>query len=73
MNKYVLTEFLELDNDSSLLTEDDKTSSPSIFIRNVQNPELDKKPIGELVEEDFMKDGSSFYMTSKKVKIKFSS
>jgi len=24
MNKYVLTEFLELDNDSSLLTEDDK-------------------------------------------------
>lgn len=53
------------------LTEDDKTSSPSIFIRNFQNPELDKKPIGELVEEDFMKDGSSLYMTSKKVKIKF--
>lgn len=53
------------------LTEDDKTSSPSIFIRNKQNPELDDKPIGELIEEDINKDGSSFYITSGKVKVPF--
>jgi len=53
------------------LTEDDKTSSPSIFIRNFQNPELDDKPTGELVEEDFNKDGSSIYVTSNKVKIPY--
>lgn len=53
------------------LTEDDKTSSPSIFIRNKQNPELDSKKIGELIEEDINKDGSSIYITSNKVKIPF--
>jgi hypothetical protein len=53
------------------LTEDDKTSSPSIFIRNKQNPELDDKPIGELIEEDINKDGGSFYITSGKVKVPF--
>lgn len=53
------------------LTEDGKTSSPSIFIRNFQDPELDKKPTGELVDEDFNKDGSSFYITSNKVKIPY--
>lgn len=53
------------------LTNDGKTSSPSIFIRNKQNPELDTKPIGELVEEDINKDGSSIYITSNKVKIPF--
>ena len=53
------------------LTEDGKTSSPSIFIRNKQNPELDSKPIGELIEEDINKDGSSVYVTSGKVKIPF--
>jgi hypothetical protein len=53
------------------LTEDGKTSSPSIFIRNKQNPELDSKPIGELIEEDINKDGSSVYITSGKVKIPF--
>lgn len=53
------------------LTEDGKTSSPSIFIRNKQNPELDSKKIGELVDEDINKDGSSFYITSNKVKIPF--
>lgn len=46
------------------LTEDDKSSSPAIFIRNKQNPELDNKAIGELVEEDINKDGSSIYVTS---------
>jgi len=53
------------------LTEDDKTSSPSIFIRNKQNPELDAKKIGELVDEDINKDGTSVYLTSGKVKIPF--
>ena len=53
------------------LTEDGKTSSPSIFIRNKQNSELDSKPIGELIEEDINKDGSSVYITSGKVKIPF--
>ncbi len=54
------------------LTEDGKTSSPSIFIRNKQNPELDSKKIGELVEEDINKDGTSIYITSNKVKVPFS-
>ena len=53
------------------LTEDDKTSSPSIFIRNKQNPELDSKKIGELIEEDINKDGTSIYLTSGKVKVPF--
>jgi len=53
------------------LTEDGKTSSPSIFIRNKQNPDLDSKKIGELIEEDINKDGSSIYITSNKVKNPF--
>jgi hypothetical protein len=53
------------------LTEDGKTSSPSIFIRNKQNPELDSKPIGTIVDEDINKDGTSVYITSGKVKIPF--
>jgi hypothetical protein len=53
------------------LTEDNKTSSPSIFIRNKQNSELDSKKIGEMVDEDINKDGTSVYMTSGKVKIPF--
>lgn len=53
------------------LTEDGKTSSPSIFIRNKQNPELDDKPIGELIDEDINKDGTSIYIVSNKVKIPF--
>ena len=53
------------------LTEDDKTSSPSIFIRNKQNPKLDEKLIGELVEEDINEDGTSIYLTSGKVKVPF--
>jgi hypothetical protein len=53
------------------LTEDGKTSSPGIFIRNKQNPELDSKPIGTLIEESINKDGTSIYITSNKVKIPF--
>jgi len=53
------------------LTEDNKTPSPSIFIRNKQNPELDDKKIGELIEEDINKDGTSIYLTSGKVKVPF--
>lgn len=53
------------------LTEDNKTTSPSIFIRNLQNKELDSKPISTLVDEDFNKDGSSIYITSNKVKIPY--
>jgi hypothetical protein len=53
------------------LTEDGKTSSPSIIIRNKQNAELDSKPIGELIIEDINKDGTSIYITSNKVKVPF--
>jgi hypothetical protein len=63
------------------LTEDEKldeksnptggTSSPSIFIRNKQNPEVDSKKIGELIDEDINKDGTSVYITSGKVKVPF--
>jgi hypothetical protein len=53
------------------LTEDKKTSSPAIFIRNKQNPELDSKKIGELIEEDINKDGTSVYIGSNKVKRPF--
>ena len=53
------------------LTEDGKTSSPGIYIRNKQNQELDSKPIGTLVDEDFNKDGTSIYITSNKTKIPF--
>jgi hypothetical protein len=53
------------------LTEDGKTSSPSILIRNKQNPELDAKKIGELVDEDINKDGTSVYIVSGKTKVPF--
>lgn len=53
------------------LTEDGKTSSPGIFIRNRQNAELDDKRIGELIEEDINKDGTSIYITSNKIKVPF--
>jgi len=53
------------------LTQDDKTPSPGIYIRNKQNPELDSKPIGTLINEDINKDGTSIYIVSGKVKIPF--
>lgn len=55
----------------TFLSEDEKASSPSIFIRNLQDKELDDKPISTLVEENFNKDGSSVYITSNKVKIPY--
>jgi hypothetical protein len=53
------------------LTEDGKTSSPGIYIRNKQNGELDSKKIGELIDEDINKDGTSIYITSNKIKVPF--
>ena len=53
------------------LSEDGKTSSPGIFIRNRQNSELDSQPIGTLVSEDINKDGTSVYFTSGKIKVPF--
>ncbi len=52
------------------LTEDGKTSTPGIYLRNKQNPELDSKVIGTLVDEDINKDGTSIYITSGKVDTK---
>jgi hypothetical protein len=53
------------------LSPDDKVSAPGIFIRNKQNPTIDSKPIGTLVEEDINLDGTSVYITSGKFKTKF--
>ena len=53
------------------LTDDNKTSSPSIFIRTLQNKEQDSKPISTLIDEDINKDGTSIYITSNKVKIPY--
>ena len=53
------------------LSPDGKQSAPGIFIRNKQNAELDNKPIGELVDEDINKDGSSVYFVSGKIKVPF--
>jgi hypothetical protein len=53
------------------LTEDNKSSSPGIFIRNKQNQELDSAPIGTLIKEDINKDGTSVYFTSNKIKVPF--
>jgi hypothetical protein len=53
------------------LTEDGKTSSPGIYIRNKQNAALDSKPVGELIDEDINQDGTSIYITSNKTKVPF--
>lgn len=59
-------------SESFLVSEENpKEPSPSIIIRNKQNPELDGKKIGELVEEDINKDGSSIYIVSKNVKVPY--
>ncbi|MEY4333701.1 MAG: hypothetical protein RLZZ196_2444, partial [Bacteroidota bacterium] len=49
----------------------EKKKSPGIFITNKQNDESINKPIGELVEENFDMDGSSIYLTSEEVNVKF--
>jgi hypothetical protein len=45
--------------------------SPSIIIRNRQSEDANNKKIGELVEEDINKDGSSIYIVSKDAKIPY--
>lgn len=56
---------------SEFFLSSDKKSYPGIFIRNKQNPELDSRPIGELIDEDINKDGSSVYFVSGKTKVPF--
>jgi hypothetical protein len=56
---------------SELFLSSDEKSYPGIFIRNKQNPELDSKKIGETVDEDINKDGSSVYFVSGKTKVPF--
>ncbi|CAB4142639.1 hypothetical protein UFOVP449_64 [uncultured Caudovirales phage] len=59
-------------SESFLVNEENpKEPSPSIIIRNRQNTELDGKKIGELVEEDINKDGSSIYIVSKNAKVPY--
>jgi hypothetical protein len=53
------------------LTEDGKSSSPSIFISNKKSIESENTKIGELIEEDINIDGSSIYIVSEKVKVPF--
>jgi hypothetical protein len=56
---------------SEFFLSSDGKPYPGIFIRNKQNPELDSKKIGELVDEDINKDGTSVYMVSGKTKVPF--
>ena len=56
---------------SELFLSSDGKSYPGIFIRNKQNPELDAKPIGEMIDEDINKDGTSVYFVSGKTKVPF--
>jgi hypothetical protein len=56
---------------SEFFLSSDEKSYPGIYIRNKQNPELDSKKIGELVDEDINKDGTSIYIVSGKTKVPF--
>jgi hypothetical protein len=56
---------------SEFFLSSDGKSHPGIFIRNKQNPELDNKKIGETVDEDINKDGTSVYFVSGKTKVPF--
>jgi hypothetical protein len=56
---------------SEFFLSSDGKSYPGIFIRNKQNAELDSKPIGELIDEDINKDGTSVYFVSGKTKVPF--
>jgi hypothetical protein len=59
-------------SESFLVSEENpKEASPTIIIRNRQNSELDDKKIGELIEEDINKDGSSIYIVSKNAKVPY--
>ena len=56
---------------SEFFLSSDGKSYPGIFIRNKQNPEHDNKKIGEMVDEDINKDGTSVYIVSGKTKVPF--
>jgi hypothetical protein len=56
---------------SEFFLSSDGKSYPGIYIRNKQNAELDSKPIGELIDEDINKDGTSVYFVSGKTKVPF--
>jgi hypothetical protein len=56
---------------SEFFLSSDGKSHPGIFIRNKQNPENDNKKIGEMVDEDINKDGTSVYIVSGKTKVPF--
>jgi hypothetical protein len=56
---------------SEFFLSSDGKSYPGIFIRNKQNAELDSKPIGEMIDEDINKDGTSVYFVSGKTKVPF--
>jgi len=56
---------------SEFFLSSDEKSYPGIFIRNKQNTELDSKKIGETVDEDINKDGTSVYIVSGKIKVPF--
>jgi hypothetical protein len=56
---------------SEFFLTDNKTSSPSIFISNKKSTDSENKKIGELIEEDINKDGSSIYIVSEKTKVPF--
>jgi hypothetical protein len=56
---------------SEFFLSSDGKSYPGIYIRNKQNAELDNKKIGETVDEDINKDGTSVYFVSGKTKVPF--
>ena len=56
---------------SEFFLSSDGKSYPGIYIRNKQNAELDSKPIGEMIDEDINKDGTSVYFVSGKTKVPF--
>jgi hypothetical protein len=56
---------------SEFFLSSDNKSYPGIYIRNKQNPENDNKKIGETVDEDINKDGTSVYFVSGKTKVPF--
>jgi len=67
-SEFFLTEDASTNPDGTI---GDGTSSSGIYIRNKQNPKLNDKPIGELIDEDINEDGTSIYLTSNKIKVPF--
>lgn len=56
---------------SEFFLSSDGKSYPGIYIRNKQNAELDSNPIGQMIDEDINKDGTSVYFVSGKTKVPF--